>query len=111
MIENFTRSVSALPLLCALALLAGCRGDPQKCERAVRNYATLVFWQQADAAIAAVPPEQRAKIRNDKLAEFQSQLDRGLPMLVSQCTSANNKDQIECMIEARTADQAKHCTD
>jgi len=91
-------------------LVAACQGDPQKCERAVRNYATLVFWKQADADIAAAPPEKREQLRKDKLAEFQHQLDKGLQVLVSQCTSANNKDQINCMIEAKTAEQAKDCS-
>lgn len=95
----------------ALALIAGCRGDPKQCEQAVRNYATLMFWKQADAAIAAAPAEQRAQLRKDKLVELQAQLDKGLATLVSQCTSANNKDQIQCMIQAQTADQAKQCTE
>lgn len=94
-----------------VAVMAGCHGDPKKCEQAVRNYATLVFWKQADVVIAAAPPDQRAKLRQDKLAEFQTQLDKGLQTLVSQCTSANNKDQISCMIEAHTAEQAKKCTE
>jgi hypothetical protein len=93
-----------------VVLVAACQGDPQKCEKAVRNYATLVYWKQADADIAAAPPEKREQLRKDKLAEFQSQLEKGLQVLVSQCTSANNKDQINCMIEAKTAEQAKECS-
>lgn len=94
----------------AILVASACRGDPQQCEQAVRNYASLVYWQEAEAAIAAAPPDKREHLRRDKLAEFQAQLDRGLQTLVSQCTSANNKDQISCMIEARTADQAKRCS-
>jgi hypothetical protein len=90
--------------------IAACQGDPQKCEQAVRNYASLVYWKQADKEIAAAPPEQRDAMRKDKLAELQAQLDKGLQTLVSQCTSANNKDQITCMIEAKTAEQAKACS-
>jgi hypothetical protein len=93
-----------------LVLALGCQGDPQKCEQAVRNYATLVYWKQADAEIAAAPPEKREQLRKDKLAEFQAQLDKGVQVLVSQCTSANNKEQINCMIEAKTAEQAKSCS-
>ena len=90
--------------------VAACQGDPQKCEQAVRNYATLIYWKQADKDIAAAPAEQRDQLRKDKLAEFQAQLDKGLQTLVSQCTSANNKDQINCMIEAKTAETAKACS-
>lgn len=94
----------------AMMLGVGCRGDAQKCEQAVRNYATLVYWQQADKAIAAAPPDQRTQLRVAKSAEFHSQLERGVQTLVTQCTSANNKDQINCMIDAKTAAQAKQCS-
>lgn len=94
----------------AIVFVSACRGDPHQCEQAVRNYASLVYWKQADAAIAAASPDQREQLRRDKLAEFQTQLDKGLPTLVSQCTSANNKEQISCMIEARTAEQAQRCS-
>ena len=93
-----------------VTLALGCQGDPQKCEQAVRNYASLVYWKQADKEIAAAPPEKRDAMRQDKNAEFQAQLEKGLQTLVSQCTSANNKDQITCMIDAKTAEQAKACS-
>lgn len=96
--------------LVLLILLAACQGDPQKCEKAVTNYATLVYWKKANAEIIAVPPDQRDALRKQKLAEFTAQLDKGLQTLVSQCVSANNKDQIKCMIEANTAEEAKDCT-
>lgn len=95
----------------AIVLVSACRGDPQKCEQAVRNYASLVYWKEAEGEIATAPPDRRDQLRRDKHVEFQAQLDKGLPTLVSQCTSANNKDQIGCMIEARTAEQAKRCSD
>lgn len=94
----------------AITLVSACRGDPQQCERAVRNYASLVYWKEADAAIAAATPHQREETRRVKLAEFEAQLKKGLPLLVNQCTSANNKEQIRCMIEARTAEQAQRCS-
>ncbi len=94
----------------ALLFAVGCKGDPEKCEAAVRNYASLVYWKSADAEIAAVPPEQRDALRKQKLAAFSANLEKGVQTLVTQCTSANNKDQINCMIEAKTADEAKACT-
>src|SRR3954471_20197671 len=94
-------------LVFVLAGLVACQGDPQKCEVAVRNYATLVYWKQADAEIAAVPPEKGEKLRKQKHAEFTAQMDKGIQTLVSQCVSANNKDQVKCMAEAKTAEEAK----
>jgi len=36
-------------------------------------------------------------------------LEQGVPVCVSQCQSANNTDQTDCMIAAKTADQATAC--
>ena len=69
-----------------------------------------MYWKAADTEIAAVPAEQRDALRKQKLAEFSANLEKGLQTLVTQCTSANNKKQINCMIEAKTAEQAKACT-
>ena len=93
-----------------LAFAIGCQGDPQKCETAIRNYATLVYWKKTDVEIAAVPPEKRDELRKQKLAEFTAQMEKGLQTLVSQCVSANNKDQVKCMTEAKTAEEATDCS-
>jgi uncharacterized membrane protein len=69
-----------------------------------------VYWKKADAEIAAVPPEKRDELRKQKLVELNVQMDKGMQTLVSQCVSANNKDQIKCMTEATTAEQAKDCS-
>jgi hypothetical protein len=98
-------------LLVLVLVATACRqGDRVKCEQAVRNYATLVYWKQADIDIAKVPENQREALRRDKLAEFTAQMEKGLETLVTQCQSANNKEQIDCMINAKTADQAKDCS-
>jgi hypothetical protein len=97
-------------IVLVIIFMLGCQGDPEKCEQAVRNFATLVYWQQADAKIAAAAPADRDALRKQKLAEFTGQLERGMPTLVSQCQAANNSSQITCMIDAKTADQAKACT-
>jgi hypothetical protein len=99
------RAVTVL-LIC----LAAChQGDPDRCEAAVRNYGTLLFWRDADATIEKAPPEKRDELRKQKLSEFTARMDNGLQTLVTQCVSANDKDTIECMIEAKTADEAEKC--
>ncbi len=94
-----------------LALLVGCgkQGDPEKCEQAVRNYATLMYWRNADKDIAKAPPEQRDKLRKDHLADFAAHMDKGVQTLVTQCVSANDMDTINCMIAAKTAEEAEKC--
>lgn len=95
--------------LCVLALVTACKGDPQKCERAVRNYHQLVYWEKADSEISVAPPAQRDALRKTKLAEFEVETQKGVETLVTQCVAANNTDTINCMIEAKTAAQAKAC--
>jgi hypothetical protein len=89
--------------------LTACKSDPVKCEQGIRNYAQLVYWDQADAEIAAAPVAQRDALRKDKLAKFQADMERGLQIEVSKCTSANFGSQIDCMNAAKTAKQAKAC--
>ena len=97
-------------LVLAIALLAGaCKGDPVKCDQGCRNFATLVYWKHADAEIASVPAEQRDALRKKKLGELNQMFERGLDMCVTQCMSANNEADTDCLIAAKTADQAESC--
>lgn len=86
-----------------------CKGDPEKCDRAVRNYAQLVFWDEANAEIEKLPPGERDAARKDKMAKFAKDLEAGIDLTVSKCVSANNTDQTDCMIKAKTAAAAKAC--
>lgn len=95
-------------VLLVIALTA-CRSDPEKCEKAIRNYATLVFWEGADKEIAAAPVDKRDALRREKLAKFQADMEKGLQIDVSKCTSANFSSQLDCMIDAKTAKQARDC--
>ena len=102
------RPALALTLL-ALALLAACKGDAQKCDTGCRNFATLSYWKAADVEVAAAPPGQPGALRQQTLGEFDQKLESGIDMCVSQCQSANNDTQIECMIAAKTEDQVTAC--
>jgi hypothetical protein len=90
-------------------VLGACKSDPQKCEEACRNYAQLVFWEKADAEVAAAPREQRDELRKKKLAEFTKNLELGLDTCTSKCLSANNDTDMNCMIKAKTAKEVKAC--
>jgi hypothetical protein len=100
--------------LLAIALFsAACRGNPEKCEKAVRHYHELLFWQQADAEIAAAPPDQREALRKKKLDQYNAETAKGLKLVTTQCVSATGMSdtQVDCMIAAKTADAAKACSD
>src|SRR6478735_8237854 len=101
------RSVLVLVLLTVIG--SGCKGDPAKCEKACRNYAELIFWEKADAEISKAPVEQRDELRRQKLAEFTKHMELGIDTCTSKCLSANKDDDINCMIAAKTAQQAKAC--
>ena len=101
-----------LGFLVAVALvtpLFGCKGDPVKCESACRNYAKLIYWDKADAEIAAAPPAQRDELRKQKLAKFSADLEEGVNMCTNRCISAGNDKQIDCLNAAKTAAQARDC--
>jgi hypothetical protein len=90
-------------------LVAACKGDAQKCEQAARNYVTLVFWHKHDPEIAKLPADQQKLAREKKLAELSNLLESGIEHSVKQCQSANDEDAIDCMIAAKTAEQAIKC--
>ena len=98
-----------LAVLVLFGFAAACKGDPAKCEKAARNYFTLVFWEKAEADIAAAPPEKRDELRKDLQAKFSVELEHNIDVVVSKCMSANNDDDVACLIDARTAKRAKEC--
>jgi hypothetical protein len=100
-----------IALASAMLLLGACKGDRQKCEKACRNYGTLMYWDVVDKELATTPEDKRDALRKKKLAEFSSQLENGVDMCVDQCASANNDKQIDCMIEAKTSAEVKKCVE
>jgi hypothetical protein len=60
----------ALCLAVVVLGFAACkRPSVESCEEALRNYASLTYWEQAEVEIAAAPPAEREKLRAAKLAE------------------------------------------
>lgn len=96
-------------LLVICLVLAACKGDRDKCEKACRNFGTLVYWKKIDAEIAALPEAERDAHRRKRLAEFSSLLENGVDHCINSCTSANNDEQVDCMINAKTAEVAEKC--
>lgn len=93
------------PIAVTAALLAGCRGDVQRCEQACRNFGNLVEWKPAEVEIAAAPADQRDALRKHKAGE----LDHHVDVCVSKCVSGNNEESVNCLIAAKTAEQALAC--
>lgn len=98
-----------LVLALVLSPLAACKGDRDKCEKAARNYATLVYWGKADAALSQLPESERANARSKMQTAFDTELEGEITAITSQCVSANNDDMVDCMIKAKTSAQALKC--
>jgi hypothetical protein len=97
-------------LVLSLALVAGCsRPSAKDCEEAARNWFTLVYWEKAEAEIAAAPPEQREAMRAEKAKEKERQLNAGIELAINQCRGARDHDGVKCMKAAKTAAEARKC--
>jgi hypothetical protein len=83
----------------------------KRCEEAIRNYTSLLYWAKAEPEIAKLPVDKREVARAEKLRAYTTEMERNLASSVSQCEDANNAAQIDCMIAARTADAATKCTE
>ncbi len=90
---------------------AACKGDREKCEQAARNFATLTYWERVNKEIAERPAAERDGLRKKKVSEFTNELETKIDTVVSQCQSANNEEQVDCMIAAKTAKDALDCAD
>ena len=107
------RAWSVLAVL-SVSLLAGvgglgCKGDRVQCEKAARNYATLVFWERTDAELAKLPAAERDRERSKRLSKFTNELESQIDFFIDQCVRANNDDQVDCMISAKTREEALKC--
>jgi hypothetical protein len=102
----------ALAIVVAVGLTAGagCRVDAQQCDQACRNVAGLRYWKTADQEIAAAPADQRDALRKQKLGEFARKIESGIDGCVLRCQSARDQATVDCLIAARTADQAQACS-
>lgn len=103
---------SSLVIALAIALTAGagCRVDAQQCDQACRNAMSLVYWKAADQEIAAAAADQRDALRKQKMGEFTQKVEAGIDGCVLRCQSARNRDTVDCLIAARTAEQAQACS-
>lgn len=93
----------------AVGLSACKRPTPEDCDAAVRNWFTLIYWEQAEKDIAAAPPEQREQLRKTKLADRDAKLNEGIGLAIMQCRAARDFDGVKCMRAATTADEARKC--
>jgi hypothetical protein len=103
-------SSRAVALLALAAAAAGCRVDAQQCDQACRNVASLAYWKTTDQEIAEAPAGQRDALRKQRLGEFARKIEAGIDGCVLRCQSARDQATVDCMIAARTADQAQACS-
>ena len=83
--------------------------DDAACAAACRNYATLKFWQTADAQLAQLPEADRGPQRAVATTQLARQLEERGPACVAQCRSANDALATHCMAEAASVDALAAC--
>jgi hypothetical protein len=94
----------------ALGLAAGaCGASGGDCDKACRNYFTLHYWDEADRAIAAAPPDKRDAVRQQKVEQLEPRMQGELGMCVSQCREASSDKEAKCMMEAKTVKDIEAC--
>ncbi len=100
-----------LVIFAALVATPACKGDQAKCEKAARNYAELMYWKRVNAEIAALPPAEQNLARQKALSAYTNDLENNIDFITQQCVSANNDEQVACMIAAKTAEAIAKCAD
>src|SRR5262245_43370030 len=103
----------AAALVLSLVLLAplagGCKGDREKCAQAAQHYAELDYWDRENKNIAKLPAQEQEAERKRKIVAFNRDVDAQFDNSVRNCVSANNDDQVDCIIAAKTKDEALEC--
>jgi len=91
-------------------LLAACdKPKVQDCDRATRNYFKLKYWEEAEALIAAAPPEEREALRYRKQEELEPRMMRSIDLAVQKCVSGADKARVRCWTKATTVKEAEAC--
>lgn len=97
-------------LLLSLVLLTGCtKGDRDECEKVCRHSYELRYWRDADKSIAAAPEKDRAALRKRMLGMYDSRLEDGVELCISQCVSANNDTMNKCLLDSKTGSDVDAC--
>jgi hypothetical protein len=100
------RSIAAIALLAVAVTfglgLAACNSEPT-CEKAIDRVLELVKAEQSDKLLAKFPESERKK-----LAEM---MERSLPRerLVKDCQQSFTREQIACMVAAKSLEEASKC--
>jgi hypothetical protein len=102
--------VRAALLLTAALLASACdKASVQACDKATRNYFKLMYWEKAEAEIAAAPEAERAALRIRKQEGLEPMMMKSIDLAVQKCVSGADKARVECWTKATTAPQAKAC--
>ena len=99
----------ALAALLLALLAAGCGANDGDCDKACRNYFQLHYWEEANAEIAVAPVAEREALRQQKLVQLEERTNKGIVLCVKQCRTAATKEQVACMLGAKTKAEAKTC--
>jgi hypothetical protein len=98
-------------MLATLFVVPACKGDREKCEKAARNYFELRFWAKTNKDLEKLPEADRELARKKAVSEYINKVEEQIDFRVGQCQSANNDDQVDCMIAAKSEAEVLKCAD
>jgi hypothetical protein len=105
----YLAAMRALAVLLLALLAAGCGASDADCDKACRNYFQLHYWEEANAEIAGVPVAEREALRQRKLVELEERTNKGIVLCVKQCRTAATKEQVACMLDAKSKADVVAC--
>lgn len=96
-------------LLCSLLLAACSKPKVQDCDKAVRNYFKLKYWEEAEALIAEAPESERAALRIQKQEDLEPRMMKSIDLAVQKCVSGADKTRVACWTKATTVKEVEAC--
>ena len=94
--------------------MAGCKKpQPEQCDRICWRYFELSFWDRFEQSVAGKPPDEVAKLRAAKEAEWtafkEQPQNKNRDNCVMDCRANGSVDDVECIDKAETFAAAKAC--
>lgn len=93
----------------------GCKSKPdiEDCRRACLNYNKIMFWDKVEDEVKDLEVAESAKLRAQREVDFHEivmrEEDPGLMNCITNIEQNATKDDVACMLVAKTADELKEC--
>jgi len=104
-------------IVCSMfVLLAGCmpgkRPSEEQCREACLHRSKLYLEDKWAGELASAPPSEHARLEREHAAEWEdvkNNPNRGREACVVACNRPNRQGQVDCILKAKTLDEANAC--